>query len=494
MTIVATHQVNFIPNAMQKRFIESRAKADLFSSRMGEGKSTALSWAIAAHTMQNPGAHHALIRDTFENLRATTQKTFFEWFPPGVFGTFNAGYNTFTWASGVADGEVQFLGLDNAEDAGKLQSRMLAGFAMDEPAPAVGSAGIDELIFDIAMSRLRQKNMKWYQAKLAVNNPDEGHWTYRKFVDPGMEGFKLWQPPEPENNKNLPDGYYAGLRRLWAHRPDLIRRFVDGEFGFQQVGRSVTPQWSDRLHLAHGLIAIPGVPLTLLWDWGHNPTCIITQKTPMGAWNILHALVGDDIGVEELVENAVLPLLRNEFPKFKWNHIGDPAGNQREQTSILRTPVRVVRKMLGGHFRLGPVRTEERVEPLRAVLARNHMGRGLVQVDKTKAAAVWHALRGGWHFNVSRTGIVSGEPQKNIHSHPGDAMGYGAAILFPLGRSQVLGKPGATAEPGGYFTPDRSTVKQRGLIGPGPSGQRLPKHGEPMLQSTSAFGGTKHGS
>ena len=61
-----THKVTFNPNPFQKRFIESRAKADLFSSRMGEGKSTGLAWAALYHTRHNPGARWALIRDTWE--------------------------------------------------------------------------------------------------------------------------------------------------------------------------------------------------------------------------------------------------------------------------------------------------------------------------------------------------------------------------------------------------------------------------------------------
>src|SRR5258708_1305665 len=138
----ASHEVNFVPNPIQKKFIESRAKADLFSSRMGEGKSAALAWSAFYHTRHNPGASWALIRDTWENMQATTQKTFFEWFPPGVMGEYHHTKKIFKWASGVAQGEVQFLGMDDPQDASKLMSRELAGFGIDEPAPAIGSGGV----------------------------------------------------------------------------------------------------------------------------------------------------------------------------------------------------------------------------------------------------------------------------------------------------------------------------------------------------------------
>lgn len=485
---VATHKTEFKPNPIQRSFIESRAKADLFSSRMGEGKSTALAWSALYHTRHNPGAIWAIIRDTFENIQATTQKTFFQWFPPGVYGEYNASKKCFTWASGIAQGEVYFLGLDDQHDATKLMSRELAGFGIDEPAPAVGSAGVDEMIFDLAMSRLRQQGMKWYAAKLAENNPDEVHWTYRRFVVPGDEAFRIWQPTAPENMLHLPAGYYAELRKTFGHRPDLIRRFVEGEFGFQQIGKSVTPQWHDKLHLSVGLTPLPRQDLFLCWDFGHNPTCIITQRTPLGHWNVLDSLVGDGIGVEELIDLYVKPLLAERYRGLNcvMRHIGDPAGNQREQTSTSRSAVRAIKMALGGTWRSGPVAPLERVEPLRAALTKTVGGRGMIQVDRERAPHVWHALRGGWHYNVARTGLVSSIAVKDQHSHPGDALSYGAAILFPMGRLQKSGAEGIAQKPSpGYFT--------RGMAGPQFSGAKPvppgqpPKHGAPLKPRVGAF-------
>lgn len=445
MTGPETHEIKFIPNPLQRQFIESRSKADLFSSRMGEGKSAALAWSVYYHTRHNPGAQWYLIRDTWENIRKTTMEEFFKWFPPGIMGTWHETHKEFTWAEGVAKGKVGFLGMDSPDDASKLMSRSMAGFGMDEPAPAIGSVGIDEMIFDLAMTRLRQDGMKWYSAKLAENNPDETHWSYKKFVQPGIEGFTLWQPPRPENTLNLPPSYYADMRKTLAHRPDLIRRFVDGEFGFQQEGKAVTPQWADKIHLSQGLIPVRGTELVLLWDFGHNPTCIITQITPLGYWNILDAAVGDGIGTAELIEDWVKPMLASKYPRYSIRHVGDNQGNQRDQSSIYQSPVRVIKRALGGDWRSGPIKTNARVEPLRMVLTRTTGGRGVVQVDRYNAPAVWQALRGGWHYHVSRSGITAGEPMKNIHSHPGDAMGYGAAVLWPMAR--FAGKSGTFGQP-----------------------------------------------
>lgn len=450
----AVQQTIFKPNPMQKAFIESRAKADLFSSRMGEGKSTALAWSAYYHTKHNPGARWVIIRDTFENLKGTTQKTFMDWF--GHLGTYHGGNKTFTWASGVAQGEVIFLGMDAADDATKLMSRELAGFGMDEPAPAMGNTGISEFVFDMAMSRLRQPGMNWYAAKLAENNPDEAHWTYKKFVSPGSDGFVIWQPQMPENILHLPKNYYDGLRATFKHRPDLVRRFVDGEFGFQAVGKNVTPQWNDKFHLAIGLVPEDRTELICCWDFGHTPVCCITQITAAGHWDILECHAGVDMGAEELINDMVRPALHEIRRKHNvtWRHIGDPAGKQRAQDSINRSPVRTIRTELGGLWRPGPVALQERLDPLQSVLTKAVGGRGKVRVDREKAAQVWYALRGGWHYHVANNGLISGVPVK---SHPesdiGDALGYGAAVLFPMGRLQGHGGSfKALGGESGYFS------------------------------------------
>lgn len=472
--VQTTHKINFHPNKLQRGFIESTARADLFSSRAGEGKSTGLCWASFYHTRHNPGANHAFIRDTWENIQRSTLKSFFEWFPPGVFGTWHHTNKVFTWAEGVGKGTVTFVGMDDPNDASKLLSWELGGIFMDEPAPAVGTAGIDEMVFDLGLTRLRQPGMQWYPMKLATNNPDENHWVYKKFVQPGQEGFQLWQPSVPENVHNLPQDYYENMRKSLAHRPDLIRRFVDGEFGFQQEGRQVTPQWNDKIHLANGLIPIPGRDVFILWDFGLNPTAILTQVTPMGHWNILDSFVGDGIGVTELIENAVKPVIVQRYRKCPLRHIGDPAGTNREQSSSLRSGVAAIKKMLGGTWRSGPKYWEERLNPLQAVLSRTMDGRGVVQVDRFRAREVWQALRGGYHYHVSRTGIASAQPEKNIHSHPGDAMGYGAAVLFPVGKLDLRNRT---------LLPSSNEINYFGnasggfRIGPGSGSMPLPKHG-----------------
>ena len=431
-------------NPVQSQFVQSRGTADLFSSRVGEGKSVALVMACFVHTLKNPGARWLMLRDTWENLRKTTQKTFFEWFPPGLAGEYHATNFEFTWAPGIAEGTVIFMGAGDAADASKLASLELAGIAMDEPAPSSTSGGIHEEIFDMALGRLRQKavleNDGWYAMKLAENNPDESHWTYKKFYEDPLPGYRLFQPPMAENTQNLPADYYEKLRRNYERsgRPDLIRRFIDGKAGFQMLGRPVTPNWNDELHLATGLGPRAGAgvgDLILLWDFGLNPTCIVTQLQN-GYWMILDALVGSEMGLDDLIRGHLIPLLNTRYRGQKYIHVGDPAGNAREQNFGTRA-VDIIRQALRGKWYNGIEHIEPRVEALNQVLARQHKGLGFVQVDRHRAKEVHHALRGGWHYKEIRGGAMSMSPNKNIHSHPGDAMSYGAGYIARKTRNRM---------------------------------------------------------
>lgn len=475
------HRIEFAANPTQKLFIESRAEADLFDSRKGEGKSTALVWACFYHTRHNTGANWLFLRDTFENLRRTTMQEFFHWFPDGIWGHYHKGEKRWDWdkrRTGM-EGSVFFMGVEGEEDATKIASMPLAGVAIDEPSAAAGSsAGVSEFIFDTALAQLRQPDMNWYAAKLAQNNPDESHWTYRRFWDPGTpgtrgeekppmqdSGFRAWQTKVPENTEHLPQGYYAKMKRQWAHRPDLLRRFVEGKHGYQQIGKAVTPQWNDELHLAEGLEPVKQTPLQILYDGGLNPTAVITQITPLGHWFVLESFVGDGIGMFELITDVLKPALTSRYRGFQYRHIGDPSLKNREQSSAAMSAARVIQRELGGGFIKGPVGLFDRINPLQAVLSRQRNGMGIMVVDKVRAKEVWHALRGGYHFRVSRNGVV-GDIKKNMHSHPGDAMGYGAAKLFPTGQLQE--KSGIEAgAPGGYF--NRSSgliVGRRDIIVP----------------------------
>lgn len=508
---MAEHKTTFNANPTQRAFIESRAEADLFASRKGEGKSAGLCWAAYYFTHHNPGATGLVLRDTWENLQRTTLEEWFTWFPDGIYGQWLGSEKCWYWntkRTGL-DGKVYFMGAAGQGDAQKIASMPLGYALMDEPAPAaagqdgIGSLGIDEFIFNTVYAQLRQPQMKWYALKLATNNPDESHWTFTRFVRPGTpanakkvagvnmapmqeSGFRCWQTREAENIANLPKGYYERLADTFKGRNDLLRRFVEGKFGFQSKGKSVTPEWSDELHLTQGLEPVKGLPLKLGWDGGHNPTCIISQVTPLGDWLILDSFVGDGFGMYELIDTIVKARI---LDRYEWvvnkpvqflMHTGDPnleTGSESlhgsAQHAALSSAHRVILSELGGSWTAGPVDIAHRIDPLQAVLRKQRQGRGLVLVDRDNAQDVWFALRGGWHYRVSRSGVVGGIV-KDKHSHPGDATGYLAAKLFPGGKA-LTKKQTVEVQVGNYY--NRSPGTKTAFIGAQGRGIVMPREG-----------------
>jgi hypothetical protein len=376
-------------------------------------------------------------------------------------------------------GAVTFMGLDSPQDASKLQSMTLGAFGCDEVAPGLDAGGISEEVFDFAMTRISQPGLNYWVAKLVENNPDESHWTYSRFVDPGTEGYECFQPDIPENILNIKPGFYQDLKNNLKGRPDLWLRFGLGKFGFTQIGRAVTPQWNPAIHLAEDLKAIRGVPLKLFWDFGLNPTAVVAQVTPTGTLNCLWCVTGKEMGVEEYIEEILGPALAAYYPNFTYEHIGDPAGKEREQSSSKRSAVAIIRKMIGGGFRAGVISEWERLDALKRILMRTN----ILKVDKTYARDLWHALRGGWHRHISAQGIVGGIV-KDIHSHPGDALSYGASVLYPVRRLGVDARKrssiplmginnSGTARPA--IDPNKPFIGNRGI--------RVPAHAHVILAS-----------
>lgn len=427
------HKIQFRAGPTQRRFIEDDSRAALFSSRAGEGKSAGLCWA-AWHFFRK--YRHCeptgiIARNTLVNLRATTLQEFFKWFPPGVMGEWKQSEMLWTWIpekSGAA-GQIRFMGFDDEKSTQKALSMPIDFGGLDEAAPATDVGGITELVFDMLLTRARNPKVDKPTIKIAVNNTSEDHWLYRRFVEPGQKEFKLFQTGEmPENLAHLRKGYYEDMARDLAHRPDLRRRYIEGKWGFQQVGVAVTPEWSDDVHLTSGLEPVRGLPLLLSWDFGGNPTVVVSQVT-QNAWNVLMCLTDDRTGTYQLIEQLE-PVLKTRFDRFLLKHTGDPTGRTPDPGDYRRSPVRYIKALLGGSWADGPVKLEYRIDPLRRVLTRQNGGIGTVRVDKDHARAIWFALRGGWHYPKSSVGVVGREPVKDKHSHPADCMGYEAARSY----------------------------------------------------------------
>tara|TARA_Y100001938_G_scaffold48838_1_gene68017 strand:- start:1122 stop:1916 length:795 start_codon:yes stop_codon:yes gene_type:complete len=229
--------------------------------------------------------------------------------------------------------------------------------------------------------------------------------------------------PSAENLPNLPTGYYDQL--VGGKNLDWIRCYAKGEYTFVQEGRPITPEYDDEAMSVDGLEFDQSLPLQIGLDFGLTPAAVFGQKHPSGQWRILHELVTFDMGLERF-GNQLKSEIETLFPKAEIIVWGDPAGQQRDQ--IFEVTAFDHLKTLGLLAR--PAATNDwktRREAMAAPMIRYFDKRPGLMIDK-KCQRTRKALAGGYYF--SRVAMGSGQerfrdvPNKNEHSHVGDAYGY----------------------------------------------------------------------
>ena len=439
---------------------------------VGSGKSYACAAEImikAVNQVQSPRdgikySRFVVVRNSYPELRTTTIKTWQELFPENIWGAFRwspplthhiklpARDN----APGI-DCEVIFLALDQPKDVRKLLSMELTGAWVNE-ARELPKAVIDGLTHRVGRYPTKADGGSSNRFIIMDTNPmDDDHWWYRlaekekmkgKFAwkffkqpgaveevvqeelpeNPEANGFvfssgKWWmQNPNAENKKNLTAGYYE--QTLLGKNLDWIRCYAQGKYTYVQEGKPVMSEYDDTLMTEDYIEPDIQYPIQVGVDFGLTPAAIFGQKLANGQWVILHELVTFDMGLERF-GYLLKGELETRFPKFDVLVWGDPAGQKRDEIfevtafDHLRTIGLVARPTATNDFR---VRREAGAAPMNRLI----QGKPGLVIDK-RCKRLRKALSGGYHFK--RVQISGGErfkdqPNKNEHSHVGDAFMY----------------------------------------------------------------------
>jgi hypothetical protein len=388
---------------------------------MGEGKTTALVMSCFYHTLNNPGAHWVIIRETWQSLKRTTYQEFLNWFEPYVeTKQENSSSAVAVWKKPLK-GKVWFIPADSPMDSGKLQSLEIAGVGIDEAVPVGMSGGVSETVFDIMLGRRRQKGMNWMACKVVCNNPSPQHWVYRRFIETPIEGFNVFQTDAPENIKNLPPSYYDELKAVWAHRKDLIRRYVQGEYCAVYEGEPAVPTFDVEKHVCEADSMPPldrSKEVIALWDASMHPALLICQLHN-GKLYVYDEFFGTGIGVYELIKAHMSP----QYFGLKFRHIGDDTMTRMEQSKAYAADrancaANVIIKMLGGTFTPGAHYIHTRLEAIQMACYD-----GDVIVSKNCRYLV-EALAGAWSL------VETNKKKSHPYSDLGDALSYGCSVVF----------------------------------------------------------------
>jgi hypothetical protein len=446
-------------------YCADRSPASLIMGPVGSGKTVStFQKQMAVAIEQDPYervryTRHMIVRNTYPELRSTVIKSFQEWYPEEV-----APIN---WASPITakldwwlpdktrvKTEFLFLALDRPEDVGKLKSLEVttaAGSEMSE---------LNKSTFDMMTQRVgryppkRWGGASWYGVMGDTNYPDDDSWIYRIFEEEKPEGFKAFkQPgglierggiytpnPEAENIENLPGGYEYYLRMVKGKNKEWIKVFVLAQYGTISTGKPVYSEYNDDLHCRE-VKPYVGLPLLVGFDYGLTPACVVGQVTPRGQLRIFADLLGDDMGIRQFAREAVKPFLAMNFPGYKIQATGDPAGNRRadsdEKTCFMELAEAGIPAM--------PAITNEflaRREAVAGYLTKLIDGEPGLAVHPD-ARFIRKGFNGGYHYKrvqVTGTERYRDVPEKNDFSHPHDALQYMALFSKTYHAAQDFGK------------------------------------------------------
>jgi len=197
----------FVATETQEAFMSSDKYVRVLAGPIGGGKSVAcahelLKWACT----QEPNAkgerktRFLIVRNTADQLRNTTQKTVFDWFPPGDMGTWRATDKTLYIDVSVGDGtrvmsEWMFIALDTPDDIRKALSLEATGLWGNE-ARELHPEVVDGLLMRVnRYPSAKDGGATRAGAIFDTNMPGEDTWWEDKMENPPRNWSIHIQPP-----------------------------------------------------------------------------------------------------------------------------------------------------------------------------------------------------------------------------------------------------------------------------------------------------------
>jgi len=421
-----------------KRFALSNKRIRCVMGPFGSGKSSACVMEIIrrAHE-QVPGpdgirrSRWAVVRNTYNQLKDTTIRTFMDWFPEKVFGTYRVTDHNYiiTNFPGVHL-EVLFRALDRPDQVSNLLSLEVTGAWFNEVRE------IPRTIIEAMDARIgrypsnRDGGASWYGIIMDTNPPDEDSYLYKMFEKIRPDNWEMFKQPSglgshAENLKHLPKNYYKNLAK--GKDEMYIRIYIHGQYGYLVSGKPVFQSFVDNVHVApHALEPVKGLDVIIGFDFGLQPACSIGQITPLGQLQIQNELVSDGMGLRQFCENQVLPLLRQKYFGMNVMGFGDPSGTSRMPTDET-TCFEILQSREIGLSHVVPAPTNAIIPRISAVeffLNKMNVGEPGFLLSPN-CHYLRKALNGGYHYEKEPKSL--GEeykpmPVKNFSSHIADSL------------------------------------------------------------------------
>ena len=251
-------------NLNQAKFIKCEEQVVAFFGGIGNGKTFAgiLKGITRVMDPEQPPQLGMIARQTYPELRDSTQRTFFELlhlcgFLPGVHYEYKKQENRCIFANGH---EIIFRSLD---DPAKLLSINLGWFYIDQ------AEEVSEEVFLTLLGRLRAVSTPqcWI-----TGNPLGHNWVWHRFIHDPVPGNIMFNAKTEENKDNLPDGYIDSLKK--NYNEIWINRYLYGSW--DAFEGQIYPDFEPSIHVVNDFNPDTSWRRFIAIDHGRtNPTAVL---------------------------------------------------------------------------------------------------------------------------------------------------------------------------------------------------------------------------
>lgn len=253
---------------------------------------------------------------------------------------------------------------------------------------------------------------------VAIEHPSQGIWTW----------------------SNAQNGFRVSLVHFSSDPSKCTQEFVDEarkgiscadferEYNIRWESFKGKPVYEEDFKRSFHVATLPikhaaDLPIVRGWDFGLYPACIYTQLWPGMRLIVLKEICESGMGLERFLEEVQRKTLE-WFPNHRrFFDIVDPAGFARSPNDE-RTAVSL---MASKPYNLRPIPGIQvpatRRNAVVRFMQRNVRGESAFLVDPTCKMVVG-GFEGGYHYQFNNSGQLREKPEKNVYSHPHDALQY----------------------------------------------------------------------
>lgn len=439
---------HYSPLPTIRAFHECPAQIRCIVGPVGSGKTTGATWEcvrfIPEFMFRQYGikkTRGVIVRNTYDELIDTTQKTVFDWFPPGEAGDYQSQRKVYNvlFQDGI-EAEILFRSCDRKEDVKKFKSLEITWYWIDESIEVADEIkrmlknriGRYPALKDYPRLKDGQPTPRW--GVETTNPPDVTHPTYSNFAwtapppGPIPEGKPLlghvgfWQPPR-ENERWLRPNYYQDLRNDYADYPDWVDMYIDGKPGIIAKGKLVYNNFKRTIHQAQDRLIWDKQPLYRGWDdSGNIPAAVVCMMPTPGSVHVLKEYCSDKMNIKDFAQHVIADC-NATFPNAEYRgDWDDPAGWNEYSTKDggFTSNAKIIKEATGINLLPSEQNLFARINAVESQLGKID---GML-IDPGCVRLLNGFLGGYCYPEVGISGVYRDKPDKNRFSHVHDALQY----------------------------------------------------------------------